>query len=102
MGAGKTTFIKQLAKELELWKRQPNLSLVNEYQTNDNQIVYHFDFYRNETEAIWEWMNICILETGALSRAENIPNLIPDSHSIIYLKELPGGKRIRIKLNYYL
>jgi tRNA A37 threonylcarbamoyladenosine biosynthesis protein TsaE len=22
MGAGKTTFIKQLAKELELWKRQ--------------------------------------------------------------------------------
>jgi tRNA threonylcarbamoyladenosine biosynthesis protein TsaE len=55
MGAGKTTFIKQLAKELgvmEATSSQP--SLVNEYQTNDNQIVYHFDFYRlkNETEAL--------------------------------------------------
>jgi hypothetical protein len=38
-------------------------------------------------------MNICILETGALSRAENIPNLIPDSFHY-YLKELPGGKRL--------
>jgi tRNA A37 threonylcarbamoyladenosine biosynthesis protein TsaE len=47
----------------------PTFSLVNEYQTNDNQIVYHFDFYRlkNETEAFMGVMNICILETGALS-----------------------------------
>jgi hypothetical protein len=29
------------------------------------------------------WMNICILETGALSSGPKTPNLIPDSHSII-------------------
>jgi tRNA threonylcarbamoyladenosine biosynthesis protein TsaE len=43
---GKTTFIKQLAKELGVMEAtsSPTFSLVNEYQTNDNQIVYHFDF----------------------------------------------------------
>jgi tRNA threonylcarbamoyladenosine biosynthesis protein TsaE len=100
MGAGKTTFIKQLAKELGVMEAtsSPTFSLVNEYQTNDNQIVYHFDFYRlkNETEAldmgVDEYLysgNWCFIEW-----AENIPNLIPDSHSIITLKELPGGKRL--------
>jgi tRNA threonylcarbamoyladenosine biosynthesis protein TsaE len=93
MGAGKTTFIKQLAKELGVMEAtsSPTFSLVNEYQTNDNQIVYHFDFYRlkNETEALDmgdEYLysgNWCFIEW-----AENIPNLIPDSHSIT-LKNCP-------------
>jgi tRNA A37 threonylcarbamoyladenosine biosynthesis protein TsaE len=61
-----------LSKELgvtEATSNGPTFSLVNEYQTNDNQIVYHFDFYRvNETEALdMGWMNIYILDTGALS-----------------------------------
>jgi tRNA threonylcarbamoyladenosine biosynthesis protein TsaE len=43
----KTTFIKQLAKfGCTEATSSPTFSLVNEYQTNDNQIVYHFDFYR--------------------------------------------------------
>jgi hypothetical protein len=37
--------------------------------------------------------NWCFIEW-----AENIPNLIPDSIPL-FLKELPGGKFIRIKLN---
>jgi tRNA threonylcarbamoyladenosine biosynthesis protein TsaE len=100
MGAGKTTFIKQLAKELGVTEAtsSPTFSLVNEYQTNDNQIVYHFDFYRvkNETEAldmgVDEYLysgHWCFIEW-----AENIPNLIPDSHSVITIKELAGGKRL--------
>ena len=56
MGAGKTTFIKQLAKELGVTEAtsSPTFSLVNEYHTTNNQIVYHFDFYRlkNEVEAL--------------------------------------------------
>jgi tRNA threonylcarbamoyladenosine biosynthesis protein TsaE len=37
-----------VAKELGVMEAtsSPTFSLVNEYQTNDNQIVYHFDFYR--------------------------------------------------------
>lgn len=104
MGAGKTTFIKQLAKELGVTEAtsSPTFSLVNEYQTTDNQVVYHFDFYRlkTETEAldmgVEEYLysgNWCFIEW-----AEQIPNLIPETHSVITIQELADGKRL-LKLN---
>lgn len=48
MGSGKTTFIKQLCVELGVIgnSNSPTFALVNEYPTKDNQIIYHFDFYR--------------------------------------------------------
>ncbi len=99
MGVGKTTLIKSLAKELGVNEvtSSPTFSLVNEYQINENQYIYHFDVYRlkNETEAldmgIDEYLysgNWCFIEW-----AENIPNLIPDEHSIIKIDLLPDGKR---------
>lgn len=47
MGAGKTTLIKALAKELGVLKvvTSPTFSIVNEYDAN-GKIIYHFDFYR--------------------------------------------------------
>lgn len=99
MGVGKTTLIKALAKNLGVndATSSPTFSLVNEYQISDNQYIYHFDVYRlkNETEAldmgIDEYLysgNWCFIEW-----AENIPNLIPDEHSIINIEQLPDGKR---------
>lgn len=99
MGVGKTTLIKTLAKKLGVNETtsSPTFSLVNEYQINDNQHIYHFDVYRlkNETEAldmgIDEYLysgNWCFIEW-----AENIPNLIPQEHSIIKIELLPDGKR---------
>lgn len=99
MGVGKTTLIKQLCKTLGVntTTSSPTFSLVNEYETIANQLVYHFDFYRlkNETEALdmgaddyFYSGNWCFIEW-----AEKIPNLIPDNHSIIHLKQLPDGKR---------
>ena len=99
MGVGKTTFIKALAKQLGVLEptKSPTFSLVNEYQTTTNQLVYHFDFYRlnSETEAldmgIEEYLysgNWCFIEW-----AENIPNLIPEAHSIITIQLLADGKR---------
>jgi len=99
MGVGKTTLIKSLAKELGVDQvtSSPTFSLVNEYQINESQYIYHFDVYRlkNETEAldmgIDEYLysgNWCFIEW-----AENIPNLIPDEHSIIKIDLLPDGKR---------
>ena len=98
MGAGKTTFIKALAKALGVEKAtsSPTFSLVNEYQAK-NGLVYHFDVYRlkNESEAfdfgIEDYLysgNWCFIEW-----AEKIPNLIPDNHSIITLEVLENGNR---------
>ncbi|MDH3381207.1 MAG: tRNA (adenosine(37)-N6)-threonylcarbamoyltransferase complex ATPase subunit type 1 TsaE [Flavobacteriaceae bacterium] len=56
MGAGKTTLIKELVKSLGIndVTSSPTFSLVNQYQANNNLLVFHFDFYRinNETEAM--------------------------------------------------
>jgi len=56
MGSGKTTLIKEIVKQLNVLDNvsSPTFSLVNEYQTKDNEAVFHFDFYRieDETEAL--------------------------------------------------
>lgn len=53
MGAGKTTLIKALVKELDGAGNasSPTFGIVNEYHTNEDDILgYHFDFYRLEDE----------------------------------------------------
>lgn len=48
LGAGKTTLIKALCKELKVvgLTNSPSFSIVNEYPTEAGDLVYHFDFYR--------------------------------------------------------
>jgi tRNA threonylcarbamoyladenosine biosynthesis protein TsaE len=48
MGAGKTTLIKSLAKALQVADSvsSPTFGIVNEYQTQTKELLYHFDFYR--------------------------------------------------------
>jgi tRNA threonylcarbamoyladenosine biosynthesis protein TsaE len=50
MGAGKTTFITALCRELKVLDlvSSPTFSIINEYTTEDGENVYHFDFYRIE------------------------------------------------------
>jgi tRNA threonylcarbamoyladenosine biosynthesis protein TsaE len=99
MGVGKTTLIKQLCKTLgvEEATSSPTFSLVNEYQTTKNQIVYHFDFYRlnKESEAldmgIEDYLysgNWCFIEWS-----EKIENLIPEHHAVITIQLIADGKR---------
>ena len=49
-GAGKTTFIQWLCKELGVTAEvnSPTFSLVNEYFTPEGSSIYHFDLYRIE------------------------------------------------------
>lgn len=51
MGAGKTTLITALCKELGVTDQlsSPTFSIVNEYKVKDTT-VYHFDLYRIENE----------------------------------------------------
>lgn len=99
MGVGKTTLIKALAKELGVTNMtsSPTFSLVNEYQTKNGDILYHFDLYRLNTEeeaydmGIDEYFysgNLCLIEWP-----EKTPNLIPLDHTTITMKQLPDGKR---------
>jgi tRNA threonylcarbamoyladenosine biosynthesis protein TsaE len=48
MGAGKTTLIKTICKELGVTDSisSPTFSIVNEYRAANGKKIYHFDFYR--------------------------------------------------------
>ena len=48
MGVGKTTIITSLCKYLKVTDQisSPTFSIINEYLTNDNSKVLHFDMYR--------------------------------------------------------
>ena len=48
MGAGKTTFITALCKELKAIDlvSSPTFAIVNEYETESGTLIHHFDFYR--------------------------------------------------------
>jgi len=48
MGMGKTTLIKEIIKQLGVTDTvsSPTYSIVNEYKTVNDDLVYHFDFYR--------------------------------------------------------
>lgn len=99
MGVGKTTLIKALAKELGVndATSSPTFSIVNEYQADDNLLLYHFDMYRLKSEiealdmGIDDYLysdNWCFIEW-----AEKIPNLLPEDYSTIHLSQSVDGKR---------
>lgn len=98
MGAGKTTLIKALCKELGVVDNvtSPTFSIVNEYKIPTGKI-FHFDFYRlkTQTEALdmgyEEYFysgEYCFIEWPGM-----IPDLIPDEHIDISIKVLSGTER---------
>ena len=75
MGVGKTTLIKEVFLSMNVIDNvsSPTFSIINEYRTNQNKVVYHMDLYRlkniSETEDIglFEYLesgNLCIIEWG--------------------------------------
>lgn len=103
MGAGKTTFSKALCAELGVMDmvQSPTFSLVNEYETDRAETIYHFDFYRvtQAEEAlnigVEEYFysgNLCLIEWP-----ENISELIPDEYLKIEI-EVQGEESRMIKL----
>lgn len=84
MGAGKTTFINTLCKELGIIGEtsSPTFSIVNEYLTTGDETIYHFDFYRLKSEmeaydlGYEDYLysgNLCLIEWP-----EKITSLLPE------------------------
>jgi tRNA threonylcarbamoyladenosine biosynthesis protein TsaE len=73
MGAGKTTFIKSICRIMGVTDivNSPTFSIVNQYETDDGSLIFHFDFYRLESaqEALdigifdyWDSGALCLME----------------------------------------
>jgi tRNA threonylcarbamoyladenosine biosynthesis protein TsaE len=84
MGSGKTTLIKKICQALGVIDQvnSPTYSLVNEYNTSNNNSIYHFDFYRiNNLEEAFDMGaeeyffsgNLCLIEWP-----DKIKEILPD------------------------
>lgn len=100
MGAGKTTFISALCRELGMEEEasSPTFSIINEYRSADgHDTVYHFDFYRIESpeEALdmglddyFDSDSRCFIEWP-----ENIGALLPDDTLRVAIRINPDNTR---------
>lgn len=101
MGAGKTTFINALAKELGVDNDatgSPSFSLINEYRSDTTaELIYHFDLYR--LEKLEEAFDIGVedyLESGAICLIEwpgIIDDILPDDTVRVKLTVGPDMSR---------
>jgi len=96
MGAGKTTLVKEIGQQLKIKSivQSPTFSLVNPYETESGEIIYHFDLYRLEN--VHEAIDIGIeeyLDSGHLcfiewpERAEILWNIPHVNMEIVHLTE---------------
>ncbi|WP_420399532.1 tRNA (adenosine(37)-N6)-threonylcarbamoyltransferase complex ATPase subunit type 1 TsaE [Flagellimonas sp.] len=100
MGAGKTTLIRALVKNLDGVDEasSPTFGLVNEYHDRQGQLLgYHFDFYRIENEA--EALDLGLedyLSTEAwlfMEWPEKVSSLLPTQAVSIYLHFIDENTR---------
>ncbi|HEY3389895.1 MAG TPA: tRNA (adenosine(37)-N6)-threonylcarbamoyltransferase complex ATPase subunit type 1 TsaE [Prolixibacteraceae bacterium] len=100
MGAGKTTFIKALCEEMKVVDNvtSPTFALINEYKTEYDQSIFHFDFYRIKTiteaydfgyEDYFYSGDYCFIEWPEL-----IEPLLPSITVKVTIREIENGRRI--------
>ncbi|NEW82918.1 MAG: tRNA (adenosine(37)-N6)-threonylcarbamoyltransferase complex ATPase subunit type 1 TsaE [Mariniphaga sp.] len=100
MGAGKTTFIKAICEEMQVldYVTSPTFALINEYRTENNRAIFHFDFYRikNISEAFdfgyedyFYSGDYCFIEWPEL-----IEPLLPSITVKVTIREIENGRRI--------
>lgn len=100
MGGGKTTFTAALCRVLGVSDEvsSPTFSIINEYAGADGDPIFHFDFYRIETEA--EALDLGLdeyFDSGALCLMEwpdNVAPLLPDDTLDVFINVADDGSRI--------
>lgn len=100
MGAGKTTLVSALMREMGSTDEvtSPTFALINEYLVAGGESVYHFDFYRisDKGEAFdmgyEEYFfsgSLCLVEWP-----EKVEELIPEDALKIHIEVLPDESRV--------
>lgn len=105
MGAGKTTLIHAICNVLKVADTvgSPTFSIINQYQTQAGNTIYHLDLYRikDEEEAIQAGVED-VLYSGSLCLIEwpgKINSLLPSNTVFIKLDILNSNTR-RISIQY--
>lgn len=100
MGAGKTTFIKALCKELgvEDEVNSPTFAIINEYRSATTaELIYHFDFYRiKKLDEVYDLGYEDYFYSGALcfiEWPELIEELLPLDAKKVSITENSDGTR---------
>ena len=100
MGAGKTTLIRALCAALDVADdvSSPTFSLVNEYRDSRDKPIFHFDFYRIDSEAEAERIGASeYFDSGYLCLVEwptRVAALLPMPHLEVHLTVQPDESRV--------
>ncbi len=99
LGAGKTTFIKELCNQLGVKENvtSPTFSIINQYTTVNNSTIFHIDLYRvkDEEEAINAGVeesiysgDVCFIEWP-----EKLISLLPEDTVDVFMEPVNESKR---------
>ena len=101
MGAGKTTFIKEVCTLLGVTDNitSPTFAIVNEYRSDiAGELIYHFDFYRiKKLEEVYDLGYEDYFYSGALcfiEWPELIEELLPGNTVKVTIEEEADGARV--------
>ena len=104
MGAGKTTFIHALCQLMKIKDviGSPTFSIINEYNTDAGDIVYHLDLYRlkDEQEAIAAGVEDCLYSGNVcmVEWPEKAPGIFPPDTIHCYLTSTGNNER-KLQIN---
>ncbi len=100
MGAGKTTCIKAVCKELGVRETvaSPTFAIINEYKGGDGRPIYHFDFYRiHKLEEVFDFGYEDYLYSGYtcfIEWPELVEQVLPENTVRLSIREAGNGSRI--------
>lgn len=100
MGSGKTTFIQAVCRAIGTGDNvtSPTFAIINQYNTEEGEPIYHFDFYRiKDVEEAFDLGyedyfysgNYCLIEWP-----EKIESLLPHNFVEVRIEVLENEKRV--------
>ena len=100
MGAGKTTLVREICAQLgsEDTVTSPTFALINRYDTDKGEAIFHFDFYRIERpeeafdmgyEEYFYSDGLCLVEWP-----EKVEELLPDDVMKVTITPTSNTRRI--------